>query len=106
MKKLIFFLLSTIIISCTSASLKVDFCLSQIQFHLSSNCEDSPENAVMGQLSTVSISNIEDILSEAEIGECVLVNLDGSFSYGGESLQNVYIVNDTDKLWLVVDCRN
>jgi hypothetical protein len=111
MKKLIFFLLSTIIISCNSDNpLSITPCFPIIQYHLSTNCEDSSERAISLNLldaGSILISNIEDILSEAEIGECVLVNLDGVFTNTNddEPLFDVYIVNDTDKLWLVNDCR-
>ena len=112
MKKLIWFLLSLIIISCSEATdaLSITPCFPIIQYHLSSNCEDSSEIASSLNLldaGSILISSIEDILSEAEIGECVLVNLDGVFTNTNddEPLQDVYIVNDTDKLWLVNDCR-
>ena len=114
MRKLIFFLLTTILISCDSASRIGDafgitaFCHPEIQYHLSSDCEDSPEitasEIVLVSDFIITIDGIEVILNEAEIGECVLVNLIGFTSNNGESLGNVYIVNDADKSWLVKDC--
>ena len=115
MRKLIFFLLTTILISCDSAS-RIDdvfgikaFCYPEIQYHLSSDCEDSPEITASEIVSRanfiIAIDGIEVILNDAEIGECVLVNLVGFVSNNGESLGNVYIVNDAEKSWLVKDCN-
>ena len=112
MKKLIFFLLPIILISC-SVKIKgpgdFNLCVTKIQYHTSSNCDDSSKiaSAFVGFEASPVIFNIEEILSEAEIGECVLVNLDGVFVDEGstENLGSVYLVNDTDKTWLVNDCR-
>lgn len=112
MKKLIFFLLPIILISC-SVKLKgpgeFNFCFTNIEYHTSSNCDDSANIAIAfdGSEASPVIFNIEEVLSEAEIGECVLVNLDGVFidEESTENLGSVYLVNDTDKTWLVKDCR-
>ena len=115
MRKLIFFLLTTILISCDSASRIGDafgidaFCSPEIQYHLSSNCEDNPEITASEIVSVLvfntTIDGVEDKLNEAEIGECVLVSLIGFVGNDGESLDNVYIVNDAEKSWLVKDCN-
>ena len=107
--------MTTILISCDSASRISDvfsidaFCHPEIQYHLSSDCDDSPEITASEIVSVLdfntTIDGIEVILNEAEIGECVLVNLVGFVSNNGESLGNVYIVNDAEKSWLVKDCN-
>ena len=112
MRKLIFFLLTTILISCgdlfDSSFTLPSICSPEIQYHLSSDCEDNPEiyifEFVTKSAFSITIDGIEVILNEAEIGECVLVSLIGFTSSNGESLGNVYIVNDADKSWLVKDC--
>jgi len=106
MRKLIFFLLTTILISCgdlfDSSYTLPSICSPEIQYHLSSDCEDNPEiyifEFVTKSAFSITIDGIEDILNEAEIGECVLVSF-------GASLDNVYIVNDAEKSWLVKDCN-
>ena len=113
MKKLILFLIPIILISCNDPFGPGDLsslCGTEIRYHISNNCDDSPKIAVSAvefQASPV-ISNIEDILSEAESGECVLVNLRGGGFWekgSAENLGNVYLVNDPDKSWLLKDCR-
>ena len=85
-------------------------CGTKIRYHISNNCDDSSKIAlsrVEFEASPV-ISNIENILSEAENGECVLVNLSGGNFVDTESFENlgsVYLINDPDKSWLLTDCR-
>ena len=115
MKKLILFLIPIILI-CSSFKCSPgdgdlsSLCGTEIRYHISNNCDDSSKIAVSAiefEASPV-ISNIEDILSDAENGECVLVNLRGGGFRDKESSENlgsVYLVNDPDKSWLVKDCR-
>jgi len=83
MRKLIFFLLTTILISCDPASRIGDafgitaFCHPEIQYHLSSDCEDSSEITASEIVSVLdfntTIDGIEVILNEAEIVEVTAI---------------------------------
>lgn len=108
MKKLLFLLLTLLLISCSgSLTGPYNICVAKIQYHTSSNCDDSSKEGIAFSPLEISgiITNIESILSETEFGECVLVNLGGVFMEtendypDNKKLWEVYIVNDTDKSW-------
>ena len=113
MKKVLFLLLSITLISCGGGFAgpgEFKTCDVKIQYHTSSNCDDSPKIAISISFNAIEsnplINDIEDALIGAETGECILVNLVGFKDEGSnENIGNVYLVNDTNKSWLVKDCR-
>ena len=99
-------LLMNLLLSCTPDDL-VDFgvfdglgdisdlCINTIEYHKSDNCDDIVTKLF---LLDENLDYIESVLSEKEIGECVGITL--------ENLEiNIRVVNDTNKSWLVSDCR-
>ena len=72
-----------------------DICLNTIEYHKSNNCDDIVTKLF---LSDENLDYIESVLSEIEIGECVGITLENI----GISIR---VVNDTNKSWLVSDCR-
>ena len=107
MKKLIIILLTTTFISCSGSIIGggYEICVISIKYHNSSNCDDNIEYGFASNYLDASrvITEIEGILSEAEIGECVLVNFKSVFHKGNRYIGNVYIVNDSDKSWFFIN---
>ena len=111
MKNILFILLIVTCISC-SGGIKGPgefiVCDVTIKYHTSNNCDDSTKEANFSDFSynnsaSSIIEQIEGVLSEAEIGECVLVDLKGVFSDNqGEPAGEVYILYDENKSWLTV----
>lgn len=110
MKKLLFLLLTIIPIYCGPGDLS-SLCAIKIQYHTSSNCDDSPKIAISTSFTSILtnplINGIENALIGAETGECVLLSLTGfKDEESNENLGDVFLVNDINKSWLVNDCRN
>ena len=111
MKNILFILLIVTCISCSGGITGIGefgvikICFVKIQYNESNNCDDSTKDAYSYDYSSASsiIKQIEGVLSDAEIGECVLVDLKGVFSDNqGEPAGEVYILYDENKSWLTV----
>ena len=76
--------------------------ICSIQYHKSDNCDDS---VVIKSIPTSDLNEIEDILGEREIGECVFVIFRIISNNGLWVEENGYILNDVQKSWIVNDCR-
>lgn len=107
MKNLLFILSIVTCISCDSIALTgigANLCLTKINYHTSSNCDDSVR--IADGFSSTAIIEIKAALKESEIGECVLVDFNGMIdSETGNSVLSGYIINDADNSWLVKDCN-
>lgn len=104
-------MLTIILISCNAPGDLSSLCFSKIQYHTSSNCDDSPKTAIPISFNPTEanslIADIEDALIGAETGECFLLSLTGfKDETSNENLGDVFLVNDINKSWLVKDCRN
>ena len=111
MKKLLFLLLTITLISCSKGGGDLSTqCSIKIQYHTSSNCDDSPKIAIYTSFpfeAQGQINNIEDALIGAGTGECILLSLT-SFKdeESNQNLGDVFLVNDINKSWLIKDCSN
>ena len=72
-----------------------DICINTIEYHESDNCDNIVTQLF---LSDENLDYIESVLSERETGECVSVTLENIET-------NIRVVNDTNKSWLINDCR-
>ena len=93
-------LLMNLLLSCSPGDLLGnldlgELCVNKIEYHESDNCDDSTKWLF---LSDEKLDYVESVLSEREIGECVSITLENRET-------NIQVVNDTNKLWLVKDCR-
>ena len=101
MKKLLFLLVLTLLLSTCSSSgggSGFDVCINQIAYYPSNSCNG--DRITRGIFEDSQIREIEEALSEKEIGECVKVNI----SLGSNNPIDIYILNDAAKSWLVEYC--
>ena len=106
-------MLTITLISCDggiSGPGEFNTCDVKIQYHISSNCDDSPKIAIYTSFpfdTNLLINNIEDAMIGAETDECILLSLTGfKDEESNENLGDAYLVNDINKSWLVMDSCN
>lgn len=104
-------MLAITLISCSKVAVdSSSLCSIKIQYHTSSDCDDSSKIAIYTSFSFDAqgqINNIEEALIGAGTGECILLSLT-SFKdeESNQNLGDVFLVNDTNKSWLIMDCSN